>query len=1282
MPPALASLPAYAAAHWIDPTGRCEPAPWLDPARFVPAASDAAVAALSAGRLAELHVHCRAIEAVGGEPILPSSEVAAAAAVLARPGSAAEGVDPDRGQRLRTALAEDRLAPTPAWRLAVTLVAVRPAEQWFLDDEIEALVHRVGLTGELLAVTRGLLRLRHQAADPVLALRQALDAESGPTPESLAEDLRARQRDLERYYIEWKFGRHLKTDFCKRVWRDIGKAVLEGPLAALLPPTGGRPTAEWDVAAMRGSIGRWWQQHEHLADKAHARHEDRRTMDKAMREMIRLATEVNEARARSGAAAGGVGGRGAAGTTPDEPTLAGAHELLVRGTPAPSAGAGETSADWLCRAVLYAGLRPTSAEGVRSDQLWFAATDVFGRPALLGAVAPGAVRFDPGDAAAVLAAADVEDAPRASAVLARPAEADPPASVSELADRLVASRRPDLLSRLRRPDVADAVRRAVDDQSAATADASDALWAQWVALDALADHPWADQLRAAYRAVRSPPQGHPPPGEDLLCACWLADLTAGAAAAARAHVESLTRQVARVPDQGRRKHLQARLERHEYADVIAALSGGHPHGGGGGGRAQALYRITRWRDEAEQRWPKPAEANLPPGPRAELLRLWLNRHAVHATHDRALLVRLRDELWPALVGSGNDRERSLGVAAQAVRDLIERRNANPCYIPQLALFDRIVIAMREADADDRNFIARHLDAVAARPNDLTVVLAPRLAMQARRDVIRAFRDRRLRAAVIDDVDLLRLLDPPDPAAADPLIGLLELALEQQEWEDSISPFEIPDGQHIKLEMFTGRQDQARALATTHNFSRVFSGRKLGKTALLKSIEHRFDRRTMPGGDTLRVLFVPLVGAEAESAVVNRIADWMHRKLDFPEFEDVAAARDADALRRLRADAEAGPAADRLLRLFERYIARAEASREMLLVVLDEADTFVEAQTADVAAGEKSLSWVMARYVEALSTTAGGLPRVRFIFAGYRVTNTRVGVWGNYKGLLTLTPLPPQEAEALVAGPLAKIGIDCAAQAPSIAFRCGYQPAPILAFGRRLLERVRASARRSPTGPQRRFTVRPADVAETYHDPVVRTEVVRIVEMNFDGDPTARVVFACLLHEFEAAYPERVLVDPVVRVLASVRRIDADTSWLDDPAEAAAAEVERCVNTLVDRQLLVRAVNEGWAADGAGISSGVALAFPHHLSLLYRRDWEHGVRQQIQGLKQVAAHGRPPRSVLPERDLDALSEALSARPADAAVPVRMAIVTSAWPRAVAAAGGGIANRAGVPEAAVL
>src|SRR5262249_53598577 len=286
------------------------------------------------------------------------------------------------------------------------------------------------------------------------------------------------------------------------------------------------------------------------------------------------------------------------------------------------------------------------------------------------------------------------------------------------------------------------------------------------------------------------------------------------------------------------------------------------------------------------------------------------------------------------------------------------------------------------------------------------------------------------AAIVDDLDLCRLLNPRGrrPNLG---IGVFEIALEQMRWE-RVPPFSAHEGQHVQMELYVGRRDEARQLFETAQYSRLFSGRKL---ALLRFVEGTYEGKQLPSGCKLHVLYVPAVGADAESDVVDRI---------------LTALRDRAGFQEPLSDAYVRPG-DRLVNTLRRFTE--ERPAESLLVVLDEADRFVEAQLEEYEQRrEDCLTFRMRTDVETIRDVQG-LPRVRFVFAGYRVTQTSEGAWANWGRVLTLQPLSHDEGRALVEGPLARLGIDGSGQADVIAWRCGYQPAVLLRFGEQLLRRL-------------------------------------------------------------------------------------------------------------------------------------------------------------------------------------------------------------------------------------
>jgi hypothetical protein len=83
--------------------------------------------------------------------------------------------------------------------------------------------------------------------------------------------------------------------------------------------------------------------------------------------------------------------------------------------------------------------------------------------------------------------------------------------------------------------------------------------------------------------------------------------------------------------------------------------------------------------------------------------------------------------------------------------------------------------------------------------------------------------------------------------------------------------------------------------------------------------------------------------------------------------------------------------------------------ESLLVILGEADVFVEKQLEEYDLNQERCLSFRIRSDAQKEVDRQGLPRIRFVFAGYRKANTRGGAWGNWDDPLLLNPLKADEA---------------------------------------------------------------------------------------------------------------------------------------------------------------------------------------------------------------------------------------------------------------------------------
>lgn len=588
--------------------------------------------------------------------------------------------------------------------------------------------------------------------------------------------------------------------------------------------------------------------------------------------------------------------------------------------------------------------------------------------------------------------------------------------------------------------------------------------------------------------------------------------------------------------------------------------------------------------------------------------------------------------------SGTNEVDAFRVPSRSIVDWFAQQNLNPCFLPQVRSFPELVIMTPFERVDSASLVDHLRGQVAAEHGKLCVVLTPRLATTVRDEVVAEFHASDLSAAVIDDLDLCRLLNPGG-RRINLVIGLLELVFEQQR-RQRFTPFERHDGQHVKLEMFVGRAEQAREIAQTSQYSRLFSGRKLGKSALLSYVGQKYDGQLLPSSNRLRVLYVSGVSAGEEADFVDRVLDAMSEGLGFHP----------DAADGHRGFVSRATPASRLVAAFEQFTR--ERQRESLLILFDEADLFVERQIDEYdRRSEECLSFVIRSQIES-RRDEHGLPRMRFLFSGYRLTHTNAGAWaGAWGDVLRLEPLQPDEAATLVRGPMERLGICATDVANLIAWRCGYQPSIIISFCRQLLQSVRSDQ------------ITAGDVATAFDDPKIQDEIRTVIESNFQGNNLARIVFLATVLVFHERHPLEGIHDLPETLLDRFRSIYEDLRWLQASDEKSAlSRIASFVQDFVRRQLL------RFDSNRDGVVTYFP-RFPHHLPILaqeFSRDPEGKIRGEIEAYLRGREYERessaPIRSLFPRSVTERLRDALTTPP-DPELPIRAVIVTSVWKDAV-------------------
>lgn len=1231
-PEHLRDFRAFSRAWWLSPAQRCEPAPWAQP-EFGARLADASAAVLQPQRLAQLWLSCRAAEAIGLEPPVGSRDVSLLADLLERPGSAAAGADADRPDRLRRALGElqlaspDQLAARQTYyRLPTFLEAVRPLrEQPLPMSEVGELIELVDLhDAALRTCVEGLLQLGATGVPAVDHLRSKFGAARQQTADELKAALeKARKEFHEQVRRLWSAaGGRIQRTHCRQAWDQF--IAKEQELFKRLYPVehGGQP--EWDPDELAARIRDVLQVHRRVAEKGRAKYEDRHTMDRAAEGIAESARTVNAAMRDL---------RAARATRPEEGTdvvrlIECARKLEASG-PLP-----RPDEELLRQALLRLLAPPTS----NPDPLLITEDDVRRHPDLL-ALLPwrGKEAFEP------VSVEETTEPLRATAVWLGTSNPLPEegGSFLERCVRWARDReRIDLLARL--ADGLPAKERAAVQKLRTEAlyrltDAGQ-LRAVWRQLDSLASSQLdlvASVLDEVKRLASEQEECDAPP---QLVECWMGKVAEHAARVRDLVVEGY-RQEAQALKDGRGPDVLRRLEQGLYAEAVAQLRGRPPE------RMAIGLRETCWRTQAQK------DLRDPPG---ELARLRASSHLIQTAvqewrqpgrrYQKLKTEFARMVFVPSgLFYQGNNPFDRFVLPCQEVRRYFASGQLNPCFLPQVGSFQSVVLLSPPVPPDDSAFVQRALSLTSG-DRDLHVVLAPRVQAPTRDSLLREFRKRGTAAAVLDDLDFCRLLNVGG-RQINMVLGLLEIALEQQRWA-ARSPFKAPEGLAVAMETYVGRREQARQLSREGTFSRLFSGRKLGKTALLQFIEQTENGKQLPSGLTLRVLYVPVVGISNEAGLVDRVVRTVRERLGFEQGRSLAASTP-----------------DELVRFLERFIQ--QRLQESLLIVLDEADEFVLAQLGEYQRrGTACLSFRMRSEVQA-HLDANRLPRVRFVFAGYQATQRSEGAWANWGDVLWLDPLTADDATALIAGPLARLGIDATEQASAIAFRCGYQPAVLLRFGEVLLQQLEKTV-----GYREGVKVTAEHVAETFRQQTVQDEIRNVVRNNFDRNPFGRAVFFALVLEFARLSPGHGLERAADLVLDRLRRhadgpASEDLFRDDDRRNQVLHRIAEELEDFCRRKLLSDQDREGGKV--------YRLLFPHHLPVLLAGNPEDEIRQALDGLGQ--SDNREDHSLLPRRVREDLRAFISQRP-EPGMEVRAVVVASHWSEAVSHEGGGVPAQIGI------
>lgn len=682
-------------------------------------------------------------------------------------------------------------------------------------------------------------------------------------------------------------------------------------------------------------------------------------------------------------------------------------------------------------------------------------------------------------------------------------------------------------------------------------------------------------------------------------------------------------------------------------------------------------RHTLWRKEAMDRYPEPRRALVSDlagttDAQQKLVKTWVDTPNDHAQREE-----IRRTFYAVVSGEAEhqmaERRKRSVVKLSDLRDHKERRTVincatlreyfqasglNPTFLPQIADISQIVLIAAAPQATrSQNALDELARIVSFEPeNTLVVFIEPGLPVVRRDELSEGLRRRRLLAAIVDDLDLCRICAAVMSLEGIGFLALLEILFEQLDAE-RLSPFSTQDGQHIRVETFVGRAEEAQELALRGKYSCIFSGRKLGKSALLKYVTKKYDHFQLASGNVLNVIFITIAGGESEHWVAGCIVEEMSRRFGLAE--------EAQGRDRPR---------DRLSSYMRRFLQ--ERPTDNVLLILDEADTFVEGQLARYDLDrEASLSFCLLKDLPQ-GVDKNGIPRIRTVFSGYRITNTRDGVWANAGDVLVLRPLRDDESVQFLTGAFARLGIDIAEFAPYIARRCGRQPAVLIRFGECLLRRL---SRIGFGGHRETVRVSKQAIIGALNDQGVLDEIRTVVANNFQGNRVAHAVFGATLMALKELAPGHALTDAPVQVLEKLREIDSDLGWLDRVDASPSAIVERYLQDFIERELLTVA-----DAHRFGVRE-YRLKFPHFLPVLTESETSLDVRQHIQAIRESTKQSRLSRCAISDTALEKIRYWFREPEVDSC---KLIIVAGHWLSSLSDEKCGIADRLGCAPAEIL
>jgi hypothetical protein len=845
----------YEESAWVNRHGNLAKAPWLS-SDYSEQLSRAARSSWESAEFALAYLYSLTVDKLSGIPPFNLADLASAEELFSNPASWLKGANEQREARLRIFVEDSYAIPADNLGLTLVLEAARPTlPVGFSASEIDLLVEAARFKNTALAsVVAWSLKAWAAGADPLSQLRESLSSDPHEDRETLIQALvKAEDEFRSTVATYWSAaGGRLQRTHCRKAWSNFildKVAPLRNDFGRISGVT--RLNAAGLFAQIRGRVVRLSAEYNTAMDAANVRYQDRTAADSAITQIAESLLQVGSILERIAS---------------QEKRLRASFDVCPRDEMQGLLNEAPTdSGDQICSALLCAVVN----EDCEENPLWLSAQVFLRVPDLIKYVVPELL-CKMTDPSLRFSVANITDCRLATALLfdLPVAGGDFAATSGDLLEFLrelaIERERRDILSALFSTDVLGPHERTLLHRSALEVGESiftalQELEEQWRTAEVLMlpeeilirriideARPLADSADKVNSLING-----------RLIESWLrSNIDFAAEATRNAILERI--QCAYQISEEEGKIVETLFDQKDYRAAVARLHDEQLSPMASRGLAT---RETMWRSDAIKRFSEPrrllaSELCGNTSSQHELVAAWLD-----PTLDVVQRENMRKLLYTVLSGEADQsksvalrraivrltdlrdhRDRKTIIDSATLREYFQASGLNPTFLSQLADIRKIVlIAVPQDIINGTSAIDDLTRLLAAEPvGSLVVFLVPGLPLIRRDELCDGLRRRGLLAAIIDDVDMCRLCSATTRSEGPTFIALLEILLEQLPLS-RVSPYSTQDGQHVRVETYVGRAAEAEDLALRGKYSRVFSGRKLGKSALLKYVARKYNK---------------------------------------------------------------------------------------------------------------------------------------------------------------------------------------------------------------------------------------------------------------------------------------------------------------------------------------------------------------------------------------------------------------------------------------------------------